>query len=298
MSMRPYGYLGAVLLLLFGLPSSIVASPPESADAEPGVSCSECHEQAAAFTGNPHARGQVEGGQVPNAVCESCHGSGAAHIEAGGDTTMINGLKDAKGANACLTCHARPDGKTTHRGSAHRNTDEVNCKSCHAIHRADKGAEKLLVKPATELCSGCHLGAAASFRDKPFAHRIGRGGMECSTCHNPHGRLGKDNVRETRAGEMICLSCHSDKRGPFAFEHGAMAQGDCTTCHEPHGSNNPKQLKRSTVLQLCSECHSPTGATYGSQPPSFHNTGFARYQNCTSCHTMAHGSNRSPALLK
>lgn len=298
MTMRPYVYVGAALLLLFGLPSGIVASPPEGAEAQPTVSCSDCHEQAAAFTGNPHARGKVEGGQVPNAVCESCHGSGTAHIEAGGDTTMINGLKDAKGADACLTCHDRPDGKTTHRGSAHANTDEVNCKTCHAIHTAPKGADKLLVKPATELCSTCHLGAGASFRDKPYAHRIGRGGMECSSCHNPHGRVGKDNIKETRAGEVICLSCHTDKRGPFAFEHGAMSQGDCTTCHEPHGSNNPKQLKRSTVMQLCSECHSPTSGTYGSQPPSFHNTGFARYQNCTTCHTTVHGSNRSPALLK
>jgi DmsE family decaheme c-type cytochrome len=122
--------------------------------------------------------------------------------------------------------------------------------------------------------------------------------MECSTCHDPHARAGKDNIRETRSGEVICLSCHADKRGPFAYEHGARVQGDCTTCHEPHGSNYAKQLKRSNVLQLCSECHSPTGATYGSQPPSFHNTGYARYQNCTTCHTAIHGSNRSPALLK
>lgn len=298
MSMRPTVFLGVALLLLIGLPSSIVASPPEAQEAEPTASCSDCHEQAAAFTGNPHARGKVTDGQVPNAVCESCHGSGTAHIEAGGDTTMIKGLKDAKGADACLSCHARPDGKTTHRGSAHANTAEVNCKTCHAIHAADKAAGNLLVKPATELCATCHLGAAGSFRDKPYAHRLGRGGMECSSCHNPHGRTGKDNIRETRAGEMICLSCHSDKRGPFAFEHGAQVQRDCTTCHEPHGSNNPKQLKRATVFALCSECHSPTGATYGSQPPSFHSTGFARYQNCTSCHTAVHGSNRSPALLK
>ncbi len=296
--MRPWVYAGVAMLLLFGLPSSIVASPPEGAEAQPAASCSDCHEQAAAFTGNPHAWGKVEDGQVPNAVCESCHGSGTAHIEAGGDTTMIKGLKDAKGADACLTCHARPDGKTTHRGSAHANTDEVNCKSCHSIHTPNAAAGKLLVKPATELCSSCHLGAASSFRNKPYAHRIGRGGMECSTCHNPHGRTGKENIRETRAGEVICLSCHAEKRGPFAFGHGAMSQGDCTTCHEPHGSLYPKQLKRSTQVQLCLECHSPTGPTYGSQPPSFHNTGYARYQNCTTCHTAVHGSNRSPALLK
>lgn len=298
MSMRPSVFVGVALLLLIGLPSSIVASPPESAEAQPTASCSDCHEQAGAFINNPHARGKMDQGQVPNAVCESCHGSGTAHMDAGGDTTMIKGLKGAEGADACLTCHARPDGKTTHRGSAHANTAEVNCKSCHVIHSTGGTPYKLLVKPATELCGTCHLGAAASFRDKPYSHRLGRGGMECSTCHDPHARAGKANIRETRSGEVICLSCHADKRGPFAYEHGARVQGDCTSCHEAHGSNYPKQLKRSNVLQLCSECHSPTGKTYGSQPPSFHNTGFARYQNCTSCHTAIHGSNRSPALLK
>ena len=122
--------------------------------------------------------------------------------------------------------------------------------------------------------------------------------MECSSCHDPHARAGKANIRETRSGEVICLSCHADKRGPFAFEHGARVQGDCTSCHEPHGSNNPKQLKRSNVLPAVPGVPLADGQDLGSQPPSFHNTGYARYQNCTTCHAAMHGSNRSPALLK
>ena len=58
-------------------------------------------------------------------------------------------------------------------------------------------------------------------------------------------------------------------------------------------------LKRARVDQLCLECHSLfDGATLGSQPPSFHDLRSPRYQNCTTCHVMVHGSNASPLLLK
>ena len=58
-------------------------------------------------------------------------------------------------------------------------------------------------------------------------------------------------------------------------------------------------LTRSTVAQLCLECHSNiTGTTLGSQPPSLHDLRSPRYQNCTTCHTAVHGSNVSPRLLR
>jgi DmsE family decaheme c-type cytochrome len=144
-------------------------------------------------------------------------------------------------------------------------------------------------------------------RNKPYAHRLDRGGMTCSSCHDPHGRRAKGerslaligHLRTTRAGEAPCVSCHTEKRGPFVFPHGGAEIGECTTCHEAHGSSNPKQLARATVQQVCLECHSPTAtATLGSQPPSFHNLSLPRYQNCTTCHVAVHGSNRDPQLLK
>jgi len=134
-----------------------------------------------------------------------------------------------------------------------------------------------------------------------------RGGMACSSCHEPHGRPGKstrslmmtNHLRATQSGEVPCTSCHAEKRGPFVFQHGAFSVGECTTCHETHGSTNPKMLRRAEVFQLCIECHSPTGSgTVGSQPPSFHNLNSPRYRNCTSCHVAIHGSNRDPQLFK
>lgn len=283
---------GFALILLLGLPPAVTAQD---------MKCGDCHDQQArAFAANAHARGHVTAGVVSNDACETCHGSGAAHIEGGGDTTKISVPRGLQGANdTCVMCHDLATDRKSHRMGAHANSAAVNCLSCHSVHHNED--EPLLVKSQPALCAPCHGAQVADFRNKPFTHRIGRAGLVCSTCHEPHGRPGHENLRTTFAGEAGCLACHSDKRGPFVFSHGGVATGDCVTCHEPHGSANPKQLRRANVYQLCLECHSPiaTGvASLGSQPPSFHNITNPRYQNCTTCHVAVHGSNRSPELLK
>jgi DmsE family decaheme c-type cytochrome len=262
--------------------------------------CTDCHDAMKTFGSNPHAHGLAKKGEVPNALCESCHGDGRAHIEGGGDKEKIYRPAGVAGANkTCLTCHDVSTDRISRHGGVHANSATVNCLTCHSIHSSEQRAPHLLAKPQLALCENCHATQVASFRNKPYAHRLGRGGMECASCHEPHGLPGRENLRTTRAGELPCLSCHAEKRGPFVFQHGAQAVGDCLTCHEPHGSSNPKQLKRATVAQLCIECHSPTATpTLGSQPPSFHNLSLPRYQNCTTCHVAVHGSNRDPQLLK
>jgi len=319
MSMRSIAIGGTALLLLMGLvpgapaqqtepPATTQVEQPAVEQAEPAaqeaveepaavMSCGDCHDQAKAFTHNPHARGEVTDGVVSNGVCETCHGDATAHIEAGGDPTLISIPRGLTGANeTCMMCHDTATDRKSHRTGMHANSRAVNCLSCHAIHSEEP---KLLAKNELAVCSTCHSTQAASFRNKPYAHRIGRGGMSCSSCHEPHGRPGKESIRRTAAGETACLGCHSDKRGPYVFQHGGAALGECSTCHAPHGSVNPNQLTRTRVAQVCMECHSPiTHDTLGSQPPSFHNLNSPRYQNCTTCHVAIHGSNRSPQLLK
>jgi DmsE family decaheme c-type cytochrome len=119
------------------------------------------------------------------------------------------------------------------------------------------------------------------------------------SCHNPHGGEGEQSLKVDRSGDVVCVSCHAEKRGPFVFPHVSDVAGTCLSCHEPHGSVNPMSLKRARVDQLCLECHSVyDGGTLGSQPPSFHDLRSPRYQNCTTCHVTVHGSNTSPLLLK
>lgn len=271
------------------------------------AACGDCHtDQVKAFAGNAHFRGPVsptparKASSAANAACESCHGNGTAHIEGGGDKAKIYLPQGRAGADTtCLGCHDKNTERVSRHSGMHANSATVNCLTCHSIHAAEKNTT-LLVRSELALCSSCHTAQAASFRNKPFGHRLGQGTMECSSCHEPHGRPGRESIKLTAAGEQACASCHSDKRGLFVFQHGANAVGDCTSCHETHGSSNARQLKRATVGQLCLECHSPIGSvtTIASQPPSFHNVSLARYQNCTTCHAAIHGSNRSPQLLK
>jgi DmsE family decaheme c-type cytochrome len=280
------------------------AAPAEDppADEAAVMACADCHaDQATAFRANPHGLGKApKDAPMPNAVCESCHGDGTAHIEGGGDKTLIFTPRGQSGAEGCLTCHDLTTERVSRHAGVHANSASVNCLTCHAIHASERRAPHLLARPQLALCATCHATQAASFRNKPFAHHVGRGGTECSSCHEPHGRAGRDSLRTTVSGELPCLGCHFEKKGPFVFPHAAgVAGGDCLTCHEAHGSSNPKMLKRATVAQLCIECHSPlTTGTLGSQPPSFHNLRLPRYQNCTTCHVAVHGSNRDPQLLK
>jgi DmsE family decaheme c-type cytochrome len=279
------------------------STPPAAAPAEPAAlpACSDCHaDQAKAFAANAHACGQIKKGEIPNTLCESCHGDGKAHIEGGGDKEKIFKPVGLLGSNkTCMSCHDISTDRISRRAGMHANSAQVNCLTCHSIHSSEAHAPHLLAKKQLALCDSCHMTQVAAFKNLPYAHRLGRGGMECSSCHEPHGRPGAASLRTTAAGELPCLSCHADKRGPFVFQHGAIAVGDCMTCHEPHGSSNPRRLKRAVVSQLCLECHSPiSGTTLGSQPPSFHNLSLSRYQNCTTCHVAIHGSNRDPQLLK
>ncbi|HEX8029203.1 MAG TPA: cytochrome c3 family protein [Vicinamibacterales bacterium] len=316
--MKRLAFGGLLLLLLLGPSKGSVAqetpspSPPVTATVAeeapaPAPTCSDCHDQAKHFVTNPHARGAVTDGVVSNDACATCHGDGTEHMEAGGDTTKITVPRGKAGSDeTCLLCHGDVTTERMTRRGMHANSAQVNCLTCHSIHSSDPRSPHLVAKPQLALCGSCHT-QSASMRNKPYAHRLDRGGMTCSTCHEPHGRQAKGersmalagHLRTTRAGEAPCVSCHTEKRGPFVFAHGATEAGECTTCHETHGSSNPKQLRRATVKQVCMECHSPIAANgLGSQPPSFHNLSLPRYQNCTSCHVAVHGSNRDPQLLK
>ena len=108
-------------------------------------------------------------------------------------------------------------------------------------------------------------------------------------------------MAKVQFNETGCLSCHADKRGPFAFEHAPVRLEGCGACHEPHGSTNPRMLTRPEVRQLCLECHSgvgPSRGTLGGAAPAFHDLRSARYRNCSVCHTKVHGSHVSKALLR
>jgi DmsE family decaheme c-type cytochrome len=283
-------------------PEGAAAAATTPAAPEELPKCADCHtDLVAAFASNPHARtphGQKKGDI--NDFCSTCHGDGTKHMEAGGDASLIDKPKGLTGSEDCKACHQSAHGPhDSFDTGVHSNTAAVNCLTCHSIHKAIAKSPFLLAQAPGKLCATCHTTESASFENKPYAHRLNRGGMTCLDCHSPHATRGQ-TVKMTVQGELPCLSCHAEKRGPFVFQHVSGSGGDCLSCHQPHGSNNPNMLLWARVDQLCLSCHSqtPPPKTYGSQPPSFHDLTLPRYRNCTTCHVAVHGSNVSPQLLK
>lgn len=276
--------------------------------------CRTCHPDiTSTFFRNPHHKNQLNDGlPVDRQGCEGCHGPAKEHVEAKGDKTKIFAfsLKNSRQIlDNCLRCHTQTLSRANIRRSQHSMAD-VSCTSCHSIHKSPV-AKSLLAKQQAELCYGCHGNIRAQF-SMPFKHRVNEGFMNCSDCHNPHGtnpptwRTGSRPrlVDQGLGNEEACLKCHTDKRGPFVFEHAAVRVDGCESCHNPHGSANAKLLKRPTVFALCLECHNGAPG-FGlnrangipTQSPS-HNMADPRYHNCVSCHIRVHGSNADERLLR
>jgi len=235
------GILGAAgAIALAQEPTAPTPTPAAKAASTGAPKCGDCHTaEVAAFASNPHARWSHKGKQPDiEDFCATCHGDGTKHMEAGGDASLIQKFHGAEGAELCRSCHEKSDEHASFATGFHANSAAVNCLSCHSIHGAIKTDTHLLAKKPGELCQTCHSTVSASFRNKPYTHRLDRGGMTCVDCHDPHDRKGR-TVKLTPEGELACLTCHADKRGPFVFDHVTGTAGDCLSCHQPHGSNNP-----------------------------------------------------------
>jgi DmsE family decaheme c-type cytochrome len=293
---------------LWGLIAVCVLAPaPSLADDYVGSAvCRTCHADIwAPFYRNPHYKSVASGKEAPeNTGCESCHGPGKAHVEAGGGADTIprafSRLAPTQVLDTCLRCHSQTLSRANIRRSEHTQ-EEVVCTNCHSIHKSTT-PKFLLAKKQSELCYTCHANVRAQF-SMPFKHRVNEGFMQCTDCHNPHGSNAPTwrmadrphNTEQAQANEEPCLKCHIDKRGPFVFEHPSVRIDGCETCHNPHGSVNAKLLKRPVVFTMCLQCHTGVGK-FGPlggipQPSSTHNLADPRYQNCTSCHVRIHGSN-------
>lgn len=222
--------------------------------------------------------------------CEACHGPGKAHVEGGGDKTKIFNFKNASAADIsarCLDCHQYGEEHGNYARSVHLQNG-VGCTDCHDPHHA-KESQFIMKDKAPQLCYGCHLEVKQQFT-RTFHHRVNEGLVKCVDCHNPHGGFQVRQLRTSASQDTVCFKCHTDKQGPFVYEHEAVRFEGCTACHTPHGNSNPRLLKRSQVNLLCLECHAFSADAGAPATPTFHNQA-QKYQACTLCHTAIHGSN-------
>jgi predicted CXXCH cytochrome family protein len=280
--------------------------------------CKNCHEvQFNNYSKTSHSKlVEVNDWKDKFHGCETCHGPGRQHVEAGGDKSLIRTFENEPAkriSETCLYCHAgREEHNNFRRGEHWRN--DVGCTDCHAPHPGDPALNKaesitfvsdsarrqpnlsalrMLRMSEPQLCLECHNEMKAQFT-QPFRHRVLEGMIRCSDCHNPHGGFEQRQARLSIGTDATCIKCHTDKQGPFVYEHAPVKVEGCAVCHEPHGSANPRMMRRAEVFQLCLECHTNAHEIGTPGTPSFHNLATPRFRNCTTCHVRIHGSNTHP----
>ena len=324
------------MLLLFGAGGrffSTTAAPdgqkkqpqPVAANSDDYVgseTCATCHEDRdKEFQKTAHSKLAHEKSWKGKVVgCESCHGPGKAHVEAGGDKTKIRtfeGESAKQTSDTCLNCHSgREEHSNFIRGEHWRN--DVGCTDCHSPHGGVTGVNKassnvfvtsanaekpgfantkMLRAGEQQLCLRCHTETKHQFQ-LPSHHKVLEGAMKCSDCHNPHGGFEAKQGRLSAGVDSACVKCHTDKQGPFAFEHAPVKTEGCASCHTPHGSSNPRMLNTPAVAQLCLTCHSTSHGVGGAEPAGPAHNLAVQYRDCTACHTKIHGSHTSPVFMR
>jgi DmsE family decaheme c-type cytochrome len=266
--------------------------------------CKTCHEDESRRFNNTAMGKAMAHPRTPDEAhgCESCHGPGKVHVEAGGgkDTIPVRFTEDSKNTvaeknAACLQCHSRSN-QLFWRGSPHESR-AMACVDCHQAHQelhvslsdearfnAPLTVNRSLKQTQPELCLRCHQMRRAQLqRSSHMPYREGK--VTCSSCHNPHGSPNPSQLRQSTVNEN-CLTCHTERRGPFLWEHPPVME-NCANCHEPHGSSNPQLLKL-RMPRVCDSCHvssrHPTTPTLLNSVRDFN-------RGCTNCHAAIHGSN-------
>lgn len=283
-----------VLVALLGA-SALLAQEPQATGGYAGAeACAACHEQqATALAKTSH--GVTSAATWDGATsCESCHGPGQEHVDAGGDATKIRNLQKlspAEQSETCLACHDR--GERSHwQGSPHEGR-ELSCLTCHKVHHEGQPPAGLLARESEfATCGSCHLKRkAALMRSSHMPMREGR--MTCSSCHNPHGSTGPALLLQDSINEN-CYACHAEKRAPVLWEHPPVKE-NCLNCHDPHGSLHPR-MQIAKQPRLCQQCHDE--ARHPTQPYADATLGEEFFPNsrmfdrgCMNCHSQVHGSN-------
>jgi DmsE family decaheme c-type cytochrome len=286
------------LLLVFAFLLMLLPLALEAATYVGADTCKGCHEDRYnSYLKTYHSTKTDSKTPAAKQECESCHGAGSDHVDAGGGRGVGGiiplGLKTStpkKINETCLTCHSQA--KMFWKTGVHANRN-LACTNCHTLHPEEKAKvnKSLLKMPSeTETCFMCHKDKKAIMQRSSHMP-VREGKLTCATCHDPHGTGAARNLKAATPNQL-CYKCHTEKRGPFLWEHAPVRES-CLNCHDAHGSQHDKMLVAKRPFLICQRCHIATR-----HPSTLYDTSGIATQNnrlinrsCLNCHSMIHGSN-------
>ncbi len=270
--------------------------------------CLSCHKAyTESFAHNVH-RGDS---------CESCHGPASRHLETRGKEPGLilsfKTLPPAQKSELCLKCHEEDQCApgAQYRYSKHAHCG-VACTDCHTSHYnvppgtpattepdettldrngkpitlanyqakykdSLRGMSNNLGAVAPDVCYRCH-GDMQEFEEVAGPHQIcGPNGFNCTTCHDPHGK-----IRE-RTRTELCLECHTAGSPTMAFHSSThdLEGVACTDCHNPHPSTNVQRVVNISYTHI--------------QRPKRRQMAVQEPEVCYKCHPKIFGLNALPS---
>jgi DmsE family decaheme c-type cytochrome len=140
-----------------------------------------------------------------------------------------------------------------------------------------RGTSHHLGAMAPDLCLKCHCDMRDLLRIAG-PHQIGGpNGFNCTTCHDPHGKI-KEATRKD-----LCLSCHKAGSPTMAWHASTHERYgvSCTDCHNPHPHAN--------VRQIVNISH------YGVEQPKRLAMSVQEPEACYKCHQKKFAQNHLPS---
>jgi len=178
--------------------------------------------------------------------CESCHGPAKRHVD------LMTSAARTAGTQATAGEQSAEDIGLRSLATLSKDQSLDVCFQCHAL----KSQVAAHFQPGANLDTHyalrlAQLGDASLLPDgrtRTFAYQEGhlssacyvKGGMTCTSCHDPHSQGYRDAFGAPLTGrfdDRQCTSCHASKAdNPTAHtKHSATSAGSrCTSCHMPY----------------------------------------------------------------
>jgi len=208
--------------------------------------CSICHSDIAdGFKHATHAKVSMKDENGTVIGCETCHGPGSVHVDAGGGRGTI--VNPGRSPETCFQCHLDKRGEFSLPSTHPLLTGQMTCADCHELHSGKAlpyGGTQLA--SASDICTKCH-----TMQSGPYAYEHEATREGCTVCHSPHGSVNAKMLKSRN--QNLCLQCHFQQQSVDGHiyiggrdHNNFLPNGTCWSagCHEAvHGSHVNNSLR-------------------------------------------------------